>query len=69
MKKNMGRADRIFRVVVALVLGVLYFSGTVSGAPGIVLLILGVIFLVTGLVGYCGIYSLMGKNSCLSQNE
>ncbi len=69
MKKNMGMADRIFRIVVAVVLGALYFTGTVGGAPGIVLLILAVIFLVTGLIGRCGIYSLMGLDSCVKEKE
>ncbi|MBN1265008.1 MAG: DUF2892 domain-containing protein [Anaerolineales bacterium] len=56
MKPNMGNLDRIIRVVLAVVFGVLYFSGTVSGTLGIILLVLGVIFLLTSLVSFCPLY-------------
>ena len=41
MKPNMGTADRIVRILVAAVIAILYFTGTVSGTLGIVLLVLG----------------------------
>ncbi len=56
MKKNMGSLDRIIRVVLAVVFGYLYFTGTVSGVLGIILLVLGVVFLVTSLIGTCPLY-------------
>jgi len=31
MEKNMGNLDRIIRTAIALVLGVLYFNGTLGG--------------------------------------
>ena len=52
MKKNMGSLDRIIRVILAVVFGYLYFTGTVSGVLGIILLVLGVVFLVTSLYRY-----------------
>lgn len=60
MKKNMSSADRIIRVILAAVFGVLYFTGTVSGVLGYVLLVLGVIFVLTSLVSSCPIYTLLG---------
>ena len=53
MKKNMGVADRVIRTVIALVIGVLYFTGQIGGALGIVLLAVAVLLLATGLVGVC----------------
>ncbi len=56
MTKNMGVADRIIRIVLAVAVAVLYFAGVLSGALAIVLGILGAIFLVTGIVGVCPLY-------------
>ena len=64
MKKNMGNADRIIRVLLAAVFAYLYFSGTVTGIPGIVLVVLGGVFLLTSLVSFCPLYSLIGLNTC-----
>ena len=55
-KKNMGVFDRGLRVVAAIVFGYLYFSGTVAGTLGIVLLVLGVVFLLTSFVSFCPLY-------------
>ena len=60
MKKNMGTADRIIRVAVALIIGILYFTGTISGVLGIVLLVLAGVFVVTSLIGFCPLYLLFG---------
>jgi hypothetical protein len=44
MKKNMGTLDRGIRVILAAVFAYLYFSGTVSGTLGYVLLAFGTVF-------------------------
>ncbi len=64
MKKNMGTADRIIRVILAIIFGALYFTGTVTGTVGIVLLVLGAVFLLTSLVSVCPLYSLFGISTC-----
>ena len=64
MKKNMGGTDRIIRLVLAAVFGYLYFSGTVTGTLGIVLAVLGAVFVLTTLVGFCPLYTLVGINTC-----
>ena len=56
MKPNMGTIDRIIRVILAIVFAVLYFSNTVTGTIGIILLILGIVFLLTSLVSFCPLY-------------
>ena len=59
MKINEGVIDRSLRVIVGLVLIGLAATGTI-GMWGYV----GIIPLVTGAVGMCAIYSLLGINSC-----
>ncbi len=65
MKKNMGSADRIIRIIIAAIIGVLYFSGTVSGTLGIVLLVLAVVFLLTSIISFCPLYAPLGIRTCL----
>jgi hypothetical protein len=64
MKPNMGNTDRIIRVLLAAVFAYLYFSGTVTGVVGLVLVILGAVFLLTSLVSFCPLYRLVGLNTC-----
>ena len=64
MKKNMGSADRIIRLLLAAVFAYLYFSGTVTGTIGIVLVVLGGVFVATSFVSFCPLYTLVGLNTC-----
>ena len=59
MKVNEGVIDRSLRVVAGLVLIGLAATGTV-GLWGYI----GIVPLVTGALGICPIYSLLGINSC-----
>ena len=61
--KNMGSADRIIRVVVALIIGILYMTNVISGTLGIVLLIFAGVFLLTSLVSTCPLYLPFGINT------
>ena len=56
MKKNMGNADKIIRVIIAALIGILYFTGTISGTLGIVLLTLSAIFVLTSFISFCPLY-------------
>jgi hypothetical protein len=60
MKKNMGIADRIIRVVLAAVVAVLFFTGQLSTVASVILGVLAVVFLVTSIVGTCPLYLLFG---------
>ncbi len=63
IKQNEGVTDRIIRVIVgsfALVAAFFWLGGT----PQLVAYAVGVIALVTGLVGYCGLYSIFGISTC-----
>lgn len=67
MKKNMGLADRIIRIVIAVVMGILYFTGSVSGTLGLVLLILAAVFVLTSLISFCPLYAPFGIRTCASK--
>jgi len=64
MKKNMGSADRIIRLLLAAVFAWLYFGGIVTGTFGIILVVLGFVFVLTSLLGFCPLYTLIGFNTC-----
>ncbi|MBL0300314.1 MAG: DUF2892 domain-containing protein [Cytophagaceae bacterium] len=63
MKKNMGLIDRGLRVLVALVLAFLYYNGTLTGTWGIVALVIAVVFLLTSLISFCPLYTVIGLNT------
>ena len=63
MKKNMGLADKIIRIIVAVVFAVLFFAKVVTGTVGIILLVLGAVFLLTALIGFCPLYLPFGINT------
>jgi hypothetical protein len=62
MKLNVGGIDRILRIVVGLVLVALAATGTV-GLWGWI----GVVPLLTGVVGLCPLYSLIGVDTCATK--
>lgn len=64
MKKNMGNADRIIRVILAAIFAVLYFTGIVPGTVGLVLMVLAGVFVLTSLVSFCPLYAIVGLSSC-----
>jgi hypothetical protein len=63
VKKNESNLDRIIRVIVGIILATLYLTGTISGTLGIVFLVLGIVLFLTGVVGFCAIYSLLKINT------
>lgn len=64
MKKNMGTTDRVLRLLAAVVMLVLYFTGIVTGTIAIILLVFTAVFILTSLVSFCPLYPLLGINTC-----
>jgi Protein of unknown function (DUF2892) len=64
MKTNMGSTDRIIRLVVAAILATLYFTGTVTGTVGIILVVVAAVFTLTSFVSFCPLYAIFGMNTC-----
>lgn len=65
----MGTADRIIRVIIAAIIGVIYFTGTVSGTLGIVLLVLAGVVALTSLISFCPLYALFGIRTCPAKDK
>ena len=63
MKANMGNADKIIRIALAVLVAILYFTNIITGTLGIVLLVLAGVFVLTSLVSFCPLYSLLGMNT------
>jgi len=64
MKKNMGSTDKIVRILIAAVIGYLFYTDVISGTLGIILMIFAIIFLLTSFVSFCPLYKLVGISSC-----
>ena len=60
MKKNMGGTDRIVRIIIAVVVGVLYQQKMIEGTLGYVLLAVAGVFLLTSFINFCPLYSVFG---------
>ena len=58
MEKNVGGIDKKIRIVLGLIILALgiYFKNWLG--------IIGVILLLTGLIGWCGLYRVLGINTC-----
>jgi hypothetical protein len=69
MKKNMGRTDRIIRIIVAVVITMLYWQGSIEGTLAYVLFAVAGIFLLTSLISFCPLYSIVGLHTCKIKNN
>jgi hypothetical protein len=63
MKKNMGSADRVIRLLLAVVVVVLLATNAVSGTLAVILGILAVIFVVTSAIAFCPLYVPFGLST------
>ena len=69
MKKNMGLTDSIFRIILAVVIGILYFTKTIDGTVALILMVLAVVFLLTSLISFCPLYTVFGFNTCKTKSD
>jgi len=58
MKKNVGKLDRIFRLVIAIIFAIL---GSIYSSW---FYILTIILLLTAMIGVCPPYAMLGINTC-----
>jgi len=63
MKTNMGSADKAIRIVLAIVFAGLYITKLVEGTVGLALLVIGGVFLLTSVISFCPLYTLLGMNT------
>ena len=64
MEKNMGKVDKVIRLIIAAIITTLYFTNVINGIFGIVLIVLSAVFVLTSLVSFCPLYLLFGLKTC-----
>lgn len=64
----MSGTDRIIRLIIAAIFVGLYFTNTVTGTVGIVLLVLAAVFTLTSLISFCPLYAPFGISTCKTKN-
>lgn len=68
MKKNMGKTDKMVRLIVAITVGLLVYFDVVQGTLAYTLLAVAGIFVLTSLLNFCPLYTLFGMNTCKTKN-
>lgn len=60
MKHNISTADRIIRVIIAVIIAILYLNNAIPTSWGITFLMISFVFALTSLVNFCPLYTLLG---------
>jgi hypothetical protein len=69
MKTNESTIDRAIRVVIGISLVLLAALKVITGTVAVIALVAGGIFTITGIIGFCGIYALLGISTCTIQRK
>ncbi len=64
MTTNIGKFDRLARLIGAAILAMLVFIGALEGTLAIVSIVVAVVLVVTALVGFCPAFRILGMNTC-----
>ncbi len=64
MTRNEGNMDRILRVTIGVALLLVVLIGTVASPWNWILGVVGAAMVVTGAIGFCGVYALFGVSTC-----
>lgn len=65
----MGKFDRLARIVIAAIIGVLYATHVISGTVAIILMVLALVFIATSLISFCPLYLPFGFRTNKDNNE
>lgn len=68
MKKNVNSIDKVIRILLAVILGVLIFTTQVTGILAIIFGVLAVVLLLTSFLSFCPIYAMLNL-STLKKSE
>lgn len=69
MVRNVGPEDRVVRIVIGVVLGVLVYLGTLEGIPAIIALVIGAVLLLTGLFARCPVYKMLDIDTSVQEQS
>lgn len=60
MKSNINSIDKIIRIILAVALVILFFTGIVGGTAGIILLIIAIVLIATAAINFCPVWHVLG---------
>ena len=63
MKNNMGTADKVIRIILALIFIWLYAYEYITGTLGLILMLVTLFFNISSITGYCPLYGALGINT------
>lgn len=69
MKTNMGATDKTIRILIAVIIGVMYFTNIISNTTAIILGILAIVFVLTSFISFCPLYLPFGINTSNKKNQ
>lgn len=64
MEKNVGGTEKAIRLLVAVVAVALNLTGVTSGALAIVLYVVAGLMVLTSLLSFCPLWTVLGINTC-----
>lgn len=64
MKKNMGKTDKLIRLIIAIILASLNLFVFKNSTVGIICMVFAVIMLVTSFLNFCPLYTVFGIDTC-----
>ena len=65
----MCTTDKFIRVALAIIVGFLYYSNTISGTVAVILGVFAIIFVLTSFISYCSLYVPLGLNACANTDN
>ncbi|TPN87477.1 YgaP family membrane protein [Aquimarina algicola] len=68
MRKNLGRIDVVIRICIGFILAYLFYNHYISDTLGVALLTVSGILIITGFVGWCPLYQILGLSTCKLKN-
>jgi len=64
----MGNADKMVRILIAIAIIALYYTGVIEGMLSIILMAVGIVLLITVLANFCPLYTLFGIKTCKTKD-
>lgn len=68
MIKNIGKNDKLIRMIAGFLLAVLFMFNIISGVLGWIALVVAVILIGTSFMNFCPAYLPLGINTCKKQD-
>jgi hypothetical protein len=68
-KKNVNSVDKVVRILLAVVLGILIFTNQVMGILAIIFGVLAVVLVLTSVLSFCPIYAMLNLSTLKKSNK